>query len=130
MEAILLSKPSYSQIKNKATRYFLGLRILLSILQHSTKSIPVNGNNRKKNPNLRLPEETELTIKNKINPKIVITPPACSLCQDNTKPTSIISNEANNNIAVLDKVDGFGRPSPMDNITTSTISRMLKSLAM
>ncbi|MCP5064483.1 MAG: hypothetical protein GY936_18755 [Ignavibacteriae bacterium] len=113
-----------------STSYFLGLRILLSILQHSTKSIPVKGNNKKKNPNLRLPEETELTIKNKINPKIVIIPPVSSFCQDNTKPTNIISNEANNNSSTLERVTGFGRPSPMDNITTSTISRMLKSLAM
>jgi len=128
--AITLSKPSHVPIKIFSTRYFLGLGILLSILQHSTKSIPVNGNNKKKKPNLRLPEEIELTIKNKINPRIVITPPVFSLCQDNTNPTSIISNEANNNISVLERVDGFGRPSPMDNIITSTISRILKSLAI
>ena len=83
---------------------------LLSILQHKTKSIPVMGNKKKKNPNLRLPEETELTIKNKINPSIINNPPTCSRCQDKIKPTNIIRNEIKRNTSAVERVAGFGSP--------------------
>jgi len=99
--------------------------LFFSLKQQNKNRIPVRGKSKKKNPNFRKSEKTELRIRNRRNPKMIKLPPMPSHFQAAKSPTNIISRDIVNNTSLLIAFDVPGKVSPNARRTTTKIKRTL-----
>jgi len=99
--------------------------LFLSPKQQNKNNIPVSGISKKKNPKCRKSEKSELKIRKRRNPKIIIEPPIPSHFQAVKSPTSIVKREKLKSNSLLMLLDELGNVSPRVSRTTTKINSTL-----
>jgi len=103
--------------------------LFFSLKQQNKNRIPLRGKSKKKNPNFRKSEKTELKIRKKRNPKIIKLPPIPSHFQAVKSPASVIIREIVNRSSLLVASDEPGKVSPRARRITTTIRSTLNKWA-
>ncbi len=103
--------------------------MFFSLKQQNKNRIPVRGKSKKKNPNRRKSEKTELRIRKRRNPKMIKLPPMPSHFQAAKSPTNIISRENVNRSSLLVASVEPGKVSPKARRITTKIKSTLNKWA-
>jgi len=103
--------------------------LFFSLKQQNRNRIPVRGKSKKKNPNCRKSEKTELKIRKRRNPKIIKLPPTPSHFHAAKSPTSVISRDSVSRISLLVEFVEPGKVSPRARRITTTIKSTLNKWA-